>query len=123
MPGQPKTIHDNEIGFKSTPNPKIFPSHHLLRVGRVVQRCLTQAQSGAGDGNRTHGSSLGSLGITIIRRPRSVDSSRPRERMANSWVRKAKGATVAPLADSASLDAEPPLRKPSTSRPRAVTGR
>jgi hypothetical protein len=27
-------------------------------------------KSGAGDGNRTHGSSLGSLGITIIRRPR-----------------------------------------------------
>src|ERR1700722_15605224 len=26
-------------------------------------------KSGAGDGNRTHGSSLGSLGITIIRRP------------------------------------------------------
>src|ERR1019366_2437978 len=26
-------------------------------------------EGGAGDGNRTHGSSLGSLGITIIRRP------------------------------------------------------
>jgi hypothetical protein len=29
-------------------------------------------KSGAGDGNRTHGSSLGSLGITIIRRPLGV---------------------------------------------------
>ena len=27
---------------------------------------------GAGDGNRTHGTSLGSWGITIIRRPHGV---------------------------------------------------
>jgi hypothetical protein len=51
-------------------------------------------KSGAGDGNRTHGSSLGSLGITIIRRPRNSDSSRPRERMANPWDRKAEGARL-----------------------------
>jgi hypothetical protein len=35
---------------------------------KCVNTCLKG--SGAGDGNRTHGSSLGSLGITIIRRPR-----------------------------------------------------
>lgn len=28
-----------------------------------------QAEAGAGDGNRTHGTSLGSWGITIIRHP------------------------------------------------------
>jgi hypothetical protein len=36
----------------------------------IGQRWL---EGGAGDGNRTHGSSLGSLGITIIRRPRRAD--------------------------------------------------
>jgi hypothetical protein len=35
---------------------------------RALER--RRLESGAGDGNRTHGSSLGSLGITIIRRPR-----------------------------------------------------
>jgi hypothetical protein len=39
-------------------------------VTKVVSlRVLSWPGSGAGDGNRTHGSSLGSLGITIIRRP------------------------------------------------------
>src|SRR5580693_8481344 len=42
-----------------------------------------EARSGAGDGNRTHGSSLGSLGITIIRRPRKLDSMRLAEVSAN----------------------------------------
>src|ERR1700719_1603464 len=36
-------------------------------------------KSGAGDGNRTHGSSLGSLGITIIRRPLKAQTSRQKE--------------------------------------------
>ena len=48
---------------------------------------------GAGDGNRTHGSSLGSLGITIIRRPRSRDSMRVTQRPAQYRV-----ALAGPLA-------------------------
>ena len=39
--------------------------------------------SGAGDGNRTHGSSLGSLGITIIRRPPPRQCIRAAHRRAN----------------------------------------
>jgi hypothetical protein len=54
---------------------------------------------GAGDGNRTHGSSLGSLGITIIRRPRKLDSMRLAEVSANP---------------SAGTPAHPPhIRRPS----------
>jgi hypothetical protein len=49
----------------------------LARIGQHWR------ESGAGDGNRTHGSSLGSLGITIIRRPRKLDSMRLAEVSAN----------------------------------------
>ena len=50
--------------------PKAFPSDQCLDPNLVALRGLALPESGAGDGNRTHGSSLGSLGITIIRRPR-----------------------------------------------------
>jgi hypothetical protein len=60
-------------------------------------------KSGAGDGNRTHGSSLGSLGITIIRRPPKLDSKRLTEVSANH----ATGAPTGPVA------AMPP-RKPAS---------
>ena len=50
--------------------PKSLPSDQRLDPNLVALRGLALRGSGAGDGNRTHGSSLGSLGITIIRRPR-----------------------------------------------------
>jgi hypothetical protein len=59
---------------------------------RELTSARVERTSGAGDGNRTHGSSLGSLGITIIRRPRQGDSSRPRERMANPLDREKQKA-------------------------------
>ena len=58
-----------EGGPKSTHIPKTFPSDQLVDPNPVALRGLALPESGAGDGNRTHGSSLGSLGITIIRRP------------------------------------------------------
>jgi hypothetical protein len=54
-------------------------------------------ESGAGDGNRTHGSSLGSLGITIIRRPLEADSSRVIVDQANTL--QGKDAHVGRLSD------------------------
>jgi hypothetical protein len=57
-------------GLKTTIN-----ELQAFSLSQVVSRILG---CGAGDGNRTHGSSLGSLGITIIRRPRrEPDCSRP----------------------------------------------
>jgi hypothetical protein len=49
--------------------PMTFPRDQCLDPNPIAQRGLRLPESGAGDGNRTHGSSLGSLGITIIRRP------------------------------------------------------
>jgi hypothetical protein len=49
--------------------PKTFPPDQRLEANLVALRGLALPENGAGDGNRTHGSSLGSLGITIIRRP------------------------------------------------------
>jgi hypothetical protein len=59
----------------STSIPKTFPSDQCLDPNLVALRGLALPESGAGDGNRTHGSSLGSLGITIIRRPPAVHCS------------------------------------------------
>src|SRR3979409_2722482 len=55
-------------------------------------------QFGAGDGNRTHGSSLGSLGITIIRRPRrcSILVAFRKIRQAQPIEAKRPGAPGAP---------------------------
>jgi hypothetical protein len=49
--------------------PKTFPSDQCVDANLVALHGLAFPEDGAGDGNRTHGSSLGSLGITIIRRP------------------------------------------------------
>jgi hypothetical protein len=53
-------------------------------------------KSGAGDGNRTHGSSLGSLGITIIRRPLEATILDALTRRKQIGGRKRKGALRRP---------------------------
>ena len=62
----------SEAGPNSTRIPNTFPQDQCLDPNLISLRDLSQPEDGAGDGNRTHGSSLGSLGITIIRRPREA---------------------------------------------------
>jgi hypothetical protein len=54
---------------KSACIPSTFPQDQRVDPNLVALLGLALPENGAGDGNRTHGSSLGSLGITIIRRP------------------------------------------------------
>ena len=54
------------------------------RLRWTRDKTASSEECGAGDGNRTHGSSLGSLGITIIRRPLPPDSSRLSQTQANA---------------------------------------
>src|SRR3984957_10532893 len=69
MLGQRRDSSRFREGPGSTDIPKTFPSDQRVDPNPVALHCLALPESGAGDGNRTHGSSLGSLGITIIRRP------------------------------------------------------
>jgi hypothetical protein len=72
MLGQRRDTSGYEGDPKSTRIPNTFPQDQRVDPNLVALRGLALPEDGAGDGNRTHGSSLGSLGITIIRRPRRV---------------------------------------------------
>src|ERR1700722_1062945 len=73
MLGQRRDGSRYREGPGSTDIPKTLPSDQRLDPNLVAVRGLALSENGAGDGNRTHGSSLGSLGITIIRRPLQLD--------------------------------------------------
>jgi hypothetical protein len=84
--------------MREAPNRLIFPrlSHRINVLTRMLSPCVAWRclRSGAGDGNRTHGSSLGSLGITIIRRPRQCSILVAFRRMANQD--RMSGSPMAP---------------------------
>ena len=88
--------------------PKTFASGQCVDANLLALRRLVLPEIGAGDGNRTHGSSLGSLGITIIRRPRRVDSMRPDEGSANRPAGRPPGAVTT---------RKPTCRRASSARP------
>jgi hypothetical protein len=69
MARAPWDTSGSEAAPKSTRVPNALPQNQNPDTILVSLRLLNYPGSGAGDGNRTHGSSLGSLGITIIRRP------------------------------------------------------
>src|SRR3984957_10210418 len=91
-----RTRSDGETACETTASAsqRLPTSRRNQAVDQVGWHWPVMAGIGAGDGNRTHGSSLGSLGITIIRRPRKLDSKRLTEVSANHTT----GAPTGPVA-------------------------
>src|ERR1700721_1385459 len=95
-PAWVRTRGDGESACETTASAsqRLPTSRRNQAVDQVGWHWPAMAGIGAGDGNRTHGSSLGSLGITIIRRPPKLDSKRLTEVSANH----ATGAPTGPVA-------------------------